>query len=172
MEHWMNRRTLMALTLAAALGCDAANVYTYSSVGSPQLWISYPAEGDSSVCLSADPAHELPVHFTMYYAPPGARVRFTLDRYKENGTGGRVLGTTALSPFIASLAGLPDAEGPHTLTGEIVNADGSPLTEAQLTAPGTTVPNVMHEVQVSFTTKIRSGFSTGTSNRCPAESPP
>ncbi len=132
--------TSRLIALIAALGlsaCGAGTAPQYQSAGpyapypnaalaTPALWITYPTEGDTAVCLIGDAATEFPVFFTMYNPPTGGKVRLRLDRHIS---GGKVLGLFDSSPVLVSMAGQANANRDHLIDGQIVNADGSAPTQ-------------------------------------------
>lgn len=167
--------TLAALLLAA---CGANTTVPYAIHKSPNIWISYPFEGNTQVCLSADGNNSFPVYFAAFNQPTGTTVRVRVDRHigatpgpNENpgaGTAGPGIFTTLTntSPAIVSLpTAQATATARHLVDVEIVNADGSALSAAQ------TGGMESHKYQVAFSTRNRVTVVAGTAaqaaTRCP-----
>jgi hypothetical protein len=186
---------VLALSLAA---CDASlnpvvetsSPYgPYNSRMAPTLWITYPTEGATTVCLTANAIAEFPLHYTTYNAPAGSGVQFKLDPHVAGAAGNvRICGcgTATTGPcvfgepasrcvwpsgagqFIAvSMAGL--TVGAHKVEGEIVQASGAALaglpSDPAIQCLDATLCNKesnAHRYFVNFSTRAR-----GTTASCP-----
>lgn len=186
----MIARCMVAVFALGLLACEAdvsspygtSWVYgPYTSTMYPALWITYPVEDEASApghpaCLTPDEFAEFPLHFTTYNAPTGSGVQFILDRYVNGGrrvcgcgaglAGPCVVGlpttscTFTASPVIISMAGIPD--GRHQIYGEIVQANGAPLSLPDAD-PAVTCLHALcdkkphyHQFQVNFWTETPS----------------
>lgn len=151
-QKWVRVGVLAAAALAAS--CGASLEPPYPALGTqPNIWITYPIQGTTSVCLSADANQAFPLYFTAFNQPTGGAVKVTIDPHL--GAGARSTVTSA-SPFVVSMAGRADAVGEHVAAVEIVNADGSSLTATQ------TKNSAAAKYRISFRTRARTQVVAGT----------
>jgi hypothetical protein len=151
--------TLVAALVLVLAACGGNTTPPYSIVTDPTLWITYPSEGDSNVCLTNN---QITVNVIAQNVLPGAQVRFTLDRDVDPAHVGEPLGTLSLTAgnpgFLEGRATFTIAGtfapvvGPHLIRGEIMN----------VTTRGTS-----HIFETRFRTRARAPGVDGGTTPCP-----
>ena len=153
-QKWVRAGVLAAAALAAS--CGASLEAPYPALGTqPNIWITYPVEANTNVCLSADANQAFPVYFTAFNPPTGSQVKVTLDPHLS-ATGGTRTAMTSAGRFDVSMAGRADAVGLHVAAVEIVNADGTSLRADQ------TKNSAAAKYRISFRTRARKEVVAGT----------